>query len=126
MLTVQNKGAKVYKAIRYEKIIAIAETEEDFFSLNYDYIEEDQEHKMADYCLYNDEYILKSDKPAPTKEEQREKRQRAYVEEADPLRYDYEEDVARYGYESDKAEEDKQLWLDKKDEIRERYPYPAE
>ena len=60
------------------------------------------------------------------KEEQREKRQQAYVEEADPLRYDYEEDAARYGYDSEVAEESKQLWLDKKDEIRERYPYPAE
>lgn len=62
-------------------------------------------------------------KPAPTKEELSELRKQAYLEEADPLRYDYEEAVARYGYSSEQAIEAKSIWLEKKDEIRERYPY---
>ena len=66
------------------------------------------------------------EKPTPTYEEQREARQMAFTEEADPLKYNYEEDCARYGYESDEANASKEIWLAKKDEIRERYPYPEE
>ena len=66
------------------------------------------------------------EKPAPTEEEQRQKRQQAYIEEADSLRYNYDEDCARYGYESEQALASKEIWLAKKDEIRERYPYPEE
>ena len=62
-------------------------------------------------------------KPAPTNEEQRQKRQQAFTEEADPLKYDYEEACARYGDDSDEAQDAKVVWLQKKDEIRERFPY---
>lgn len=116
----------MYKAIKDTRIIAISDTDNIFPCMVKDTVEEDTEHKIADYCEYQGEYILKKDRPAPTQEEQRAKREQAYCEEADPLRYDYEEDAARYGYDSEIAEESKQLWLDKKDEIRERYPYPAE
>ena len=66
------------------------------------------------------------EEPAPTEEEQRQKRQQAFSEEADPLKYDYEEACARYGIDSDEAQDAKVIWLQKKDEIRERYPYPVE
>lgn len=56
-------------------------------------------------------------------DEQKEKRQQAFTEEADPLKYDYEEACARYGIDSDEAQDAKVIWLQKKDEIRERYPY---
>ena len=62
-------------------------------------------------------------KQAPTDEEQRQKRQQAFIEEADPLKYDYEEDCARYGTNSKEAIHSKLIWLEKKDEIRQRYPY---
>ena len=64
--------------------------------------------------------------PPPTKEEIREMRAKAFAEEADPLKYDYEEAAARYGASSKEAIHTKLLWLEKKDEIRERYPYPEE
>lgn len=64
------------------------------------------------------------EQPAPTYEEQKENRKLAFTEEADPLRYNYDEDCARYGYDSEQALASKELWLAKKDEIRERYPYP--
>lgn len=64
--------------------------------------------------------------PAPTDEEQRQKRQEAFAEEADPLKYDYEEASARYGASSKEAVHAKIVWLEKKDEIRERYPYSEE
>ena len=78
---------------------------------------------------YDGKLYLQSEcpeKPEPTQEEQRAKRQQAFEKEADPLKYDYEENCARYGYESAEALASKQLWLDKKDEIRIRYPYPEE
>jgi len=64
--------------------------------------------------------------PPPTHEEIREMRAKAFTEEADPLKYDYEESVARYGSSSKEAIHSKLKWLEKKDEIRERYPYPIE
>ena len=63
-------------------------------------------------------------KPEPTYEEQRNKRANAFLLEADPLKYNYEEDSARYGATSIQAIESKTLWLNKKEEIRARYPYP--
>lgn len=63
------------------------------------------------------------EKPAPTKAEIRILRQTRYVSEADPIRYDYDEALAR-GEET--AEELKQEWLAKKDEIRADLPYPVE
>lgn len=59
----------------------------------------------------------------PTKEDIRAMRQVRYTNEADPIRYEYDEALAR-GEET--AEEKKQAWLDKKDEIRAELPYPEE
>ena len=61
-----------------------------------------------------------------TDEEQRQKRQQAFTEEADPLKYDYEEACTRYGANSKEAIETKKIWLAKKDEIRERFPSKGE
>lgn len=80
------------------------------------------------YAWNNKKYFKGEEppKPAPTKDELAELRKQAYLEEADPLRYDYEEAVARYGSSSKEAVHAKLVWLEKKDEIRERYPYPEE
>ena len=114
----------MFKAIKDNKIIAINETGE-FPCLVFDSIEEDTEHTLEDYAQAhgNGEFVLIEDLPAPTDEEQREKRQQAFAEEADPLKYDYEEACARYGDDSDEAQDAKVVWLQKKDEIRERFPY---
>ena len=49
----------------------------------------------------------------PTKEEQQANRQDAYAAEADPIFFKYQ-----------RGEATEQEWLDKIEEIRERYPYP--
>ena len=69
---------------------------------------------------------LRGHAPEATHEQIRLARQNAFAEEADPLKYNYEEDCARYGDDSEQAVASKQIWLAKKDEIRERYPYPDE
>ncbi|MBO7696939.1 MAG: hypothetical protein J6T10_30280 [Methanobrevibacter sp.] len=112
----------MYKALKDEKIIAINNTGI-FDLLNCDSIVEDTEHTLDDYEQYNSEYVLKSELPNPTNEEQRAKRQQAFIDEADPLRYNYDEDCARYGYDSEEANNSREIWLEKKNEIRERYPY---
>jgi hypothetical protein len=53
--------------------------------------------------------------PAPTKEQQEAARQAAFEREADPLFFKWK---AGEGTEEE--------WLEKREEIRERYPYPAE
>lgn len=121
----------MYKAIKDNKIIAISDTDNEFVCLVKDEVVEDTDHTADDYDMYyydgmNSEYLLKSEIPAPDHEAQRKAREKAFVEEADPLRYDYEEDVARYGDDSEQALASKEIWLAKKDEIRERYPYPVE
>lgn len=114
----------MYKAIKDNKIIAISDTDSKFFCLVKDEVIEDTEHTEIDYDQYNGEYLLKSEIPAPTKEEQRVARERTFIKEADPLRYAYEEDVARYSADSEQALASKATWLAKKDEIRQLYPYP--
>ena len=116
----------MYKAIKDNKIIAISENDNIFFCMIKDEVIEDIDHNVEDYVQYNGEYILKEEQPLPTQEEQQTSRQNSYIEEADPLKYDYEEAVARYGSNSEYTESIKQQWLSKKDEIRERYPYPIE
>ena len=63
------------------------------------------------------------EKPAQTYDDIKAERQIRYTNEADPLRYDYDEALARG---EPTAEEKKQAWLDKKDEIRAELPYPDE
>ena len=114
----------MYKALKDNKIIAISDTDNEFICLVKDEVVEDTKHTVADYTMFGSEYLLNEDVPAPTQEEQRAARETAFEEEADPLRYAYEEDVARYGADSEQALASKEIWLAKKDEIRERYPYP--
>lgn len=114
----------MYKAIKENKIIAINEKEY-FPCLVYDAVEEDKEHTCEDYAQYNDEFILKKDIPAPTEEEQKENRARAYKEEVDPItcninRLRDEEQTEEVIAEIAELINERAL---KVEEIRERYPY---
>lgn len=110
----------MFKAIKDNKIIAINETGR-FPCMNFDMTEEDTEHTIDDYEQYDGEYVLKSSVPVDYKNEQiRQQRQSRFVTESDPLYLDYVEAQAR-GDET--VDEKKQLWLDKKDEIRAELPY---
>lgn len=75
----------MYKAIKDNKIIAISDIDNEFLCLVKDEVVEDTEHVSADYDQYNGEYILKSEIPAPTHDEQSEKRALAYRDEVDPI-----------------------------------------
>lgn len=118
----------MFKALKDGNIIAISNADTEFECIVKDNVEEDNTHTCDDYAQISDTgyFVLRSELPAPTYEEQKEKREQAFSEEADPLRYDYDEDCARYGYDSEQALASKALWLAKKDEIRARYPYPTE
>lgn len=74
----------MFKVIKDDKIVAVLDTDE-VVGLNYDEIIEDTEHTADDYDQYNGEYLLKSEIPAPTHEEQSEKRALAYQNEVDPI-----------------------------------------
>jgi len=87
---------------------------------------------LAVYCNENDCHIedkgdylesVANEHPAPTHEDIRAMRQARFTNEADPIRYSYDEALAR-GEET--ADELKQEWLAKKDEIRAELPYPEE
>lgn len=75
----------MFKAIKDDKIIAISDTDNEFFCLVKDEVVEDSEHTVSDYAEYNGEYLLKSEIPAPTHDEQSEKRAEAYRIEVDPI-----------------------------------------
>lgn len=65
--------------------------------------------------LYQNGEFLPPPPVVPTKAEQEAKRHAAYTEEADPLYFKWQ---AGEGTEEE--------WLAKRQEIRDRYPYPAE
>lgn len=65
--------------------------------------------------LYQNGEFLPPPPVVPTKAEQEALRHAAYTEEADPLYFKWQ---AGEGTEAD--------WLAKRQEIRDRYPYPAE
>lgn len=65
--------------------------------------------------LYQDGQFLPPPPVVPTKAEQEAKRHAAYTEEADPLYFKWQ---AGEGTEEE--------WLAKRQEIHDRYPYPAE
>lgn len=65
--------------------------------------------------LYQDGQFLPPPPVVPTKEEQEAKRHAAYTAEADPLFFKWQ---AGEGTEEE--------WKAKRQEIRDRYPYPAE
>ena len=116
----------MWKFIQDNKIKEVRE--EDTFNRAF-YVgefEEDTEHTVDDYEQYNGEFLLKSDIPAPTMEEQEAKRAQAYLLEVDPI-------TAHIQRERDEAEPDEEKIAalieernQKVQEIKERYPYPEE
>lgn len=54
----------MFKAIKDNKIIAISDTDSEFFCLVKDEVVEDTEHTVSDYAEHNGEYILQKDYPA--------------------------------------------------------------
>ena len=111
----------MYKARKDNKIIAISDTDSEFFCLVKDSVESDPEHTTDDYEQYNGEYILKENYPVDARNEEiRQQRQARYEAESDPIRLDYDEALARG---EDTAEQLKQNWLASKDKIREELPY---
>lgn len=123
----------MYKAIKNNKIIAISDIDNEFPCLIKDEVVEDTEHSVADYDLYyyedkKSEYLLKSEFPAPTHDEQSEKRALAYQNEVDPItahisrlrdKEQTEEIVAEIAELI--AERDAKV-----EEIKARYPYPTD
>jgi hypothetical protein len=115
----------MFKAIENNKIIAINETG-DFPCLVFDEIIEDTEHTVDEYEHYQGEFLLKSDIPAPTREEISALREQAYIKEVDVLHAQKdrktilgtwtEEDEANYIAEVKRRSED----------IANRYPYSEE
>lgn len=75
----------MFKAIKDNKIIAISDKDSVFVCLVRDAVETDETHTVADYDQYNGEYLLKSEIPLSTNDEQSEKRRQAYMVEIDPL-----------------------------------------
>lgn len=118
----------MYKAKKDNKIIAISDTDSEFFCLVKDSVETDETHTADDYDQYNGEYLLKSEIPAPTEEEQSKKREQAYKDEVDGItahiqrlrdKEQTEEVVAEIA--ALVAERDEKVAA-----IKERYPYPTD
>lgn len=114
----------MFKVIKDNKIIGISKQEPVLLD-SYD-VEEDTEHVVDDYQQYNGEYLLKSDIPAPTMEEQKEKRAQAYLVEVDPI-------TAHIQRLRDEAEPDEQRIAElieeraeKVAEIQAQFPYPED
>jgi hypothetical protein len=116
----------MYKALKDNKIIAVSDTDQNFFCLDKDEVVEDAERVADDYEQYNGEYLLKSEIPAPTKEEQEQERANAYASEIDPLHAR----KARKTILGEWTEEDEAEYVAKvkelSAEIVERYPYPTD
>lgn len=117
----------MYKALKDNKIIAISDTDSEFKFLVKDGVVEDTDHTAEDYEQYNGEYLLKSEIPAPTEEEQRQKREIAYTQEVDPItchisRLADEEQTPEIEQEIAELKQERSV---KVEEIKERYPYPV-
>lgn len=115
----------MFKAIKDNKIIAIND-EEIKGGLVFDKMIEDTEHTVDDYEQYQGEFLLKSEIPAPTIEEQKEKRAQAYLLEKDPITCQIQS--LRDEEQTPEIEEEISELLEKRkqvvQEIKERYPYP--
>ena len=76
---------------------------------------------------YNGSWYAKGYAPEQSIEEYNEQvrqtRQQLFIEQSDPLKFEYEECVARYGEADERTIEAKNIWLTKKDKIRENNPY---
>lgn len=114
----------MFKVIKEDKIIGISS---DYPSLldNYEVVE-DEEHTVEDYEHYKGEYLLKSEIPAPTLEEQKEKRAQAYLIEVDPITAHIQRERDEEQPDEEKITELLKERADKVQEIKERYPYPEE
>lgn len=123
----------MYKAIKNNKIIAISDTDSEFLLIVKDSVVEDTEHTVDDYGLYyyegyNAEYLLKSEIPAPSHDEQSEKRALAYQAEVDPItshisRLRDKEQTPEIIAEIEELMSERDI---KVEEIKERFPYPTE
>lgn len=86
---------------------------------------EDEQVELA----YDNSYYIKGYAPVQPVEEYNEQvrqtRQQLFTKQADPLKFEYEECVARYGEADERTIETKNIWLAKKDEIRENNPYKS-
>lgn len=116
----------MWKFIQDNKIKEVRETDSFNRAFYVGEFEEDTEHSVDDYEQYQGEYLLKSDIPAPSEEEQKEKRAQAYLTEVDPI-------TAHIQRLRDEAEPDEEKINEllqerslKVQEIKERYPYPVE
>lgn len=73
----------MFKVINDNKIIGVSK---DYPVLLNDYeVIEDTEHTVDEYEHYQGEFLLKSDIPAPTKEEVAETRKQLYTAQVDPI-----------------------------------------
>ncbi len=115
----------MYKVIKESKIVGISEEQPKLLD-SYDVVE-DAEHTCEDYEQYNGEYLLKSEIPAPTEEEQSAKRAESYREEVDPITCHIQrlEDEEQTPEIEQKIANLKQERSAKVEEIKERYPYPV-
>lgn len=117
----------MYKAIKDNKIIAINETDK-FPCLIYDKLVEDTEHTIDDYGIYyyneiSAEYLLKSEIPNPTHDEQKAKRKAAYEDKIDELHSrKLRHEVLGDWTEEDEAEYKAQV-IQLSKEIEEEFPY---
>lgn len=116
----------MFKVIKENKIIGISEQQPKLLD-SYEVVE-DIEHTCEDYEQYNGEYLLKSEIPAPTEEEQRQKREQAYTLEVDPItchisRLADEEQTPEIEQEIAELKQERSA---KVEEIKQRYPYPVE
>ena len=118
----------MYKAIKDDKIIAISDTDSEFPCLVKDTVIEDTEHTSSDYEQYEGEYLLKSEIPAPSHEEQSKKREAAYVAETDPIQTHI--DRLKDGEQTPEIVAEIEALRIERDEkiaaIKERYPYPTD
>lgn len=115
----------MFKAIKNNKIIAIND-EEIKGGLVFDEMIEDTGHSVSDYEHYNGEFLLKSEIPAPTLDEQKAKRAQAYLLEVDPITAHIQRERDEEVPDEDKIAELIQERAEKVQEIKERYPYSVE
>lgn len=116
----------MFKAIKDNKIIAISDTDNEFICLVKDEVVEDTEHTVADYTMYGSEYLLNEDVPAPTQEEQSEKRAEAYQQEVDPITAHIQRLRDIDPVPQDEIDELIAERNAKVEEIQQRYPYPTD
>lgn len=118
----------MYKALKDNKIIAISDTDSVFKFMVKDAVETDTEHVADDYEQYNGEYLLKSEIPAPSKEEQSENRAEAYRDEVDPITSHIQR--LRDAEQTEEVIAEIAELIAERDarvaEIKERYPYPTD